>query len=170
MTKIYNSDTIKEVRDAAKIQISTDATPQETSDKVVYTMEVNPKLLRTNNVFKASNNSSSGSSTIYTTPTDRDFFLTEVYFSFIKDATCDVATAANLGIQATNGFLGASITLVQFPCLTLTAQSDSGQVVFKNPVKIDRGTSIQIMNAAFTVGSMVRVGGIRGYTVENTGA
>lgn len=141
MAIIYNSDLSKEVIAGAKIQTSRDVIPNQIADKVVPVMEVNPKLLRRINTFGAGTASNATSATVYTTPTDRDFFLTAAVFSMIKDAT-STSTLSNL-ITTIDG---ASVNLIRIPGFTLTAQSGSISISFPQPIKIDRGVTIRLNN------------------------
>lgn len=105
-----------------------------------------------------------GSSTIYTTPTDKDFYLCNVQFSFSKDAACDVATGS-IGIQTTID--GAAQIIIRLPVITLTAQNNTLSFNFVKPLKIDRGVTL-ILTGTYTAGVMSRTGNIVGYTEETT--
>lgn len=102
---------------------------------------------------------STGSQTIYTTPAEKDFYLTSATVSIIKDATCDMATGAVVILVTVNGVQSAVIGI---STLTLTAQSDSVSVSFKYPIKIDRSSTV-VMGGTFTAGACVRTGCITGF-------
>lgn len=166
MATNYNSELSKEFTEGGKIQISRDRIPTEFAEKVVPVMEVNPKFFRRINILSTSNKPTTGANTAYTTPTDRDFFLTNVQFSLIKDSTCDQATGT---VTLTSTQDGVSKTIVAIPVITLTAQSESIQVNFPYPIKLDRGV-IVTTTATYTVGVMVRQTNLQGYTVDNINA
>jgi hypothetical protein len=164
MATIYNSDLTKELREGAKLQTSTDSIPSQLAEKVVPVMEVNPKLLKSCNIIRHVNNAASGSNTIYTTPTDRDFYLVTAWLSYTKNVTCDITTGAvAITAQAEEG---SAFTILGLANFTLAVESDSGQISFPTPVKLKRGTAIT-MSGTFTAGAMSRSGGITGYTIDN---
>lgn len=166
MAQIYNSDLSKELVDGAKIQTSYDKVPNQLADKVVPVMEVNPKLFRISNVVRNINTTASGAQTMYTTPTDKEFYLTGLYFSIIKDAACDMASGA---VTINASVDGVSRTLFGIAVLTATAQNSSITFSFPTPVKVDKGAGI-VYSGTFAAGTCARTGGINGYLVENINA
>jgi len=115
-------------------------------------------------IIKASGSSTTGTMTIFTTPTDKDFYITGLYLSMIKDVTNDMATG-NVAIALTID--GVTVNPIGIGVLTLTAQSESVAFPFTTPIKVDRGTAITI-GATYTAGSMRRFGSVHGYTEEVT--
>lgn len=98
-----------------------------------------------------------GVSTIYTTPTNRDFFLTSAYLDMLKIVTdngtfCVLQASVNGAIQ----------WLIALTGVTLNADSKNASVVFNPPIKIDRGTNIQCFCNSGTVSQLF--GRITGYT------
>ena len=91
MATIYNSDLFKEMASAGALQQAVDKIPNQLAEKVVPVMEVNPKLFRRINIIKQDDLQNATSSTTYTTPTDKDFFLTNLNFSYIKTNTATTA-------------------------------------------------------------------------------
>lgn len=158
MAKIYNSDLSKELQAGAKIQINVDRVPDELAEKVVPVMEVNPKLLRRVTIMKRGLSTATGTITIYTTPADKDFYLTDFYISYFKDAACD-----NTSIIMTAAVDGASVELWGIRRPTLTADSDNISFNLNFPIKIDRNTTITL-TGTFAVGVLQRQAGIFGYT------
>lgn len=99
---------------------------------------------------------------LYTTPTDKDFYLTSAQLSMIKDAT---STSTNSYIEvAVNGVATVLLTIAGF---SLTAQNDSVAQSFPNPIKLDRGSQIRIANTTAVANSRAH-GTIQGYTEETT--
>jgi len=160
MATINNSDLKKNLIEGAKINIVTEAVPSELGKTVVPVMETNPKLLRICDIIKYGVCSDSTVSAIYTTPADRDFYLTACSLSLIKDATA-VSNISNLQVYIG----GIAINVLAIAGITLTAQNGSMSLSFPTPIKIDRDTAIAIRNsnATSTVNS---VGTIIGYIVE----
>jgi len=115
-------------------------------------------------IIRNSNTSATGSITPYTTPDDKDFYLTAIGLSYSKNATCDVATG-NVALNVTID--GVSVAVVSLAMLTLTAEKDSVYVNFNPPIKVDRGTAITGTNT-YTAGLMRRTCNVVGYTEEVT--
>jgi hypothetical protein len=165
--KIYNSELSHEIRDGAKIQQSVDGIPSELADKVIPVMEVNPKLLRVIDVVRNATATPNSNTTIYTTPTDRDFFLTTAQLAYVKDATCDIASGVGPRISVT--MFGETTTrgILESAVITLTADSQIISIAFPRPIKLARGSAITgDRGAAFTVGNLVRSFSITGYTTN----
>lgn len=114
------------------------------------------------NIVRQSSTVNSASATIYTTPSDKDFYLVGYVFSIIKDAT---ATATNMEIYAYID--GVNRSLCRIVGLTLTPQNDSIAMQFEHPIKVDRGTNISIINNT-AVANLSVSANIFGYTVETT--
>lgn len=155
-----NSDTVREVRESLHIQTSTDNVPVP-----IPVVETNPKLLRKTNFLLRASRAASGDSTITTTDTKKETYITSIIFSVAKDATCDMANGS-IYIAATID--GGTKTLVSVANLTLTAQNPFIVVQFKDPVLIDKGTNILFTGVTYAVGTMVRDCVLHGYTVENS--
>lgn len=133
--------------------------------------EVNPIIQPTIELLRKSNiqanitlTSSSASSGIYTTPADKDFYLTSCDLSFIKDAACDINSGAffiRIYVDGTPRYIGIAR-------LTLTAQHSVLSHDFQVPIKIDRNTTLTLIAGTFTAGSCISNATIIGYTVEVT--
>lgn len=162
MTTIYNSDLTKEIIQGAKIQTSLDTVPNKLASSVVPVMEVNPKLLREINLNKYGTASNSTSAILYTTPTDKDFYITSAQISLIKDAT-STSTETYISCEMENGSLGILIDISTF---TLTAQTAQNSISFPFPIKIKRGTNITINNTT-NVANIRSSATITGYLIDN---
>jgi len=150
-----NTQVINEIRDALKL------TTNERLPNPIPVIEVNPKLVKTDNyIYKVY--TSSGSTTIYTCPTNQDTYLKEVVFSLIKNAACDGATGSVSFLVVVNG---ATLPFY-IPTITLTAQETSIKYRFPNGLKLDRGSIMSLSNNTFTAGIMVRSVGITYSTDE----
>jgi len=165
MPTIYNSDLSKELQQGASLQVS-GGIPNQLAEKVVPVMEVNPKLLRRINIVKQISKTASGSSTIYTTPTDKDFYLCTALLSCSSDAAND---GTNFYLQCIPDEIGQTTNLIHITKITLSAINQSLVEYFFNPIKIKRNSVIAISHT-FTAGVANFSGSITGYTVDNPNA
>jgi len=157
--QIQNSSTIRELRTAAGLSIS-EGFPQGLANQIVPVIELNPKLFRLTNVLRDAASVSTGSTTIFTTSSDKDFFLTNVSLTTEANATADSVFTKMEVIQD-----GVTRVIALIRKLSLTAHSSSLVLQFNNPLKVDRGTAITITQS-FTVGASTTGGLIAGFEVE----
>lgn len=112
-----------------------------------------------------STDSTGATVTLKTTPNveGQDFFLSSIRITFVKDATCNVASTASLGprIRATIG--GTAVVLANFPQITLTGQELTSFINYSLPIKIDKNTAIELVNSTFTAGTLNVSATITGY-------
>lgn len=162
--KIYNSNLTKEIIDGARLQQQQGGIPSELAEKVIPVMEVNPKLLKAATIIKSAQILNNSPQTIYTTPTDKDFYLTNVALSTSKDVT---ATSIVTALSATvNGITGVILRLCT---LTLTAERGEMACSLNPPIKVDPGSAITITTST-NVGNIAAAGSIVGYLEDNTTA
>lgn len=159
MATIRRGTIVANIIDALKLQVG-NVLPNDTSDKLVLTFDYSNSL--NCDIVRHSSLVTSGSGTLYTVPSDKDFYLKYVTLSVVKDATCDMATGA-VGVSAIIG--GAARGLLAVPVLVTTAQNQSTQITFPTPIKIDRGTGITI-SGTYTAGLMARYTTIGGFTTD----
>jgi hypothetical protein len=160
MAQINNSDLIKALIDGARLHAAAEKIPDKIASVVVPVLDVTPSFHRIVNIVKFNGTSSTGSSIIYTTPTNKDFYLAGAFISANFDATADnVLTRMLVFINSTD------IQLLQMNKNSLTAFSGYMNREFTTLIKIDRGTPITI-TSAFTVGAGTYSGGICGIEVE----
>jgi hypothetical protein len=159
MANINNTQLSKELIDGAKIQVSHDKIPTQLADKVVPVMEVNPKSFRRINVVKQTQNTGT-TATIYTTPTDKDFYLVGYNLSLIKDVT---ATSVLTRLRAVID--GATVDIAQIMGITLTPQERTISNSFSVPIKLDRNTTLTVANSTNVANTNTGCS-IIGYTVE----
>lgn len=157
MARINRSSVLLWLQDVLGLQSGAQAPPLELEPRVQPTVDINPKI---SNVIKTFVNSVSGTTTIYTTPSDKDFYLTFAALGLTKDATADLTLS---GIQITTD--GATKVILPLPLQTTTAESVHIQLSFPYPLKCDRGTTIQMLGS-FTVGAASRRGAIGGFILE----
>lgn len=164
MATIYNSDLQKELQEGAKIQVR-DKAPTEITDKVLPVMEVNPKFFRRVNWNFAGAGTNATSTSLGTTPTDREIYVTGATLSVTKDATA-TTTYVRLNCTADNG---QSVILCSFGCITLTAEQHDMSVSFPFPIRLKKGTTITI-SASTAVGNFNAFASVFGYQVMNADA
>lgn len=148
--------------DALKLQQGDKGNPSDTSDKVVLTYDFSNA---NSAIAKHASVTTSGASAavVYTCPTDKDFYLTSAVLTAFKDVACDVATGT-LILRATIG--NAVVSLLPITIITATAQEQSREIVFSPPIKIDRGSTINITGHTFTAGIFNRYVCISGFESE----
>jgi len=134
------------------------------SDDVIPTIQPVIQVAPVARIVRNGNTSATGSLTPYTTPTDKDFYLTAIGLSYSKNVTCDVATG---NVQLNITVDGASVAVIALAMQTLTAQDGTAYISFPIPIKVDRGTAITGTNS-YTAGAMRRTGVVVGYTEEVT--
>jgi len=132
----------------------------ELSPNVVAVVPVTPI---TNIIRTASTNTTAGG-TIFTTPDDKDFYLTDVMLSASKNAACDVVIGTYAALQITVN--GLTVQISRITSLTATDQNDTVVLNFTFPIKIDRDTIISIASSSYTAGLSSRNATIYGYTEE----
>ena len=166
MATIQNHELTTELVKGSKLNSNFEQVPMQLAEKIVPVMEVNPKLLRRTSILRENNRSTSGTFTIYSTPSNQDFYLTGLYVSFIKDVVCDTATNSQ-GYYVGCYIDGSLRQLVEFPVITLTAQEGRIYLEFTKPIKIDRNTAIT-MPGTFTAGVCLRNAIVYGYVDEQS--
>jgi hypothetical protein len=122
--RIFNNQTNQEISN-------------EVLDYITPTIEIRPRLN-----FFLQDQTSLTTKTIFTTATDKDTYVTNLTLGVIKDVT---STSAFSRLLATVG--GVVQALARIPSQTLTPQSEIVSINFNYPLKLDRGTSIQITNS-----------------------
>lgn len=161
MAQIHNTETIKRILDEAGIQTSMDDVPTQLASKVVPVLIANPPIFST--IGKDISEGSTGSTTIYTTPSDKDFYLTSMGLAYTKDAVCDNVLVNG---RVTNSD-GTTVQLILLPSQTTTAGNDHEILPLLYPLKLARSSNIS-MAGNFTAGTMNKRMFITGYLVETS--
>lgn len=134
-----------------------DMMPEEI-EGIVAVIPITPKA----NIVRGDSAVNTATITPYTTPTDKDFYLTSIQFSIIKDVT-NQATYYRI-----NGTIeGVSKRIAQIQCITLTPQYSNGHITFNPPIKLDRGTNVQGVVDSAVANVSISLS-LTGYTVETT--
>lgn len=103
--------------------------------------------LRGEEILRSYNTLTTGG-TIYTTPTDKDFYLTSCTLALAKDAACDQASG-HIYLQVITG--GSTQSILTLPVITLTAQQS--QISLSNlNIKCDKNTAVFLAIGSMTAG------------------
>jgi len=154
-TQVYN-----EIRDALKLNLNVERMPN-----AIPVIEVNPKIVK-NGFLENLKKGTSGGGTVFTSNSNKLTYITQIVFTMVKDATCDVA----------DGTLGVSFNIdnkayyIDIPILTLTAQNQTITINFEHPVLMDKGSNFVFSSNTFTVGKMWRSVAITGFLDEYSNA
>jgi len=163
MVKIFNSDTLFNLKEAISIQQGVDTITPEAKPDFQPSIETNPRLLRIADLIISATSSATGNLVVYTTPTGKQwFYLTGMSVCLIKDATCNQATGA---IHVNASVLGTK-NLLSLATITLTAQQYAKEVIYSIPLRLDKGTQVAF-NVSYTLGVMQRVINLYGYLSES---
>jgi len=114
------------------------------------------------NVIATGGNAATAAVTIYTTPTDKDFFLHSVHISYEKNATAD---NTEIYVSATLANKLTAVNLIDIATLSLTASRDTQVIVFPKPLLLARGVGIGLYGT-FSVGALIKTAQITGFTEE----
>lgn len=145
------------MQDLLGIQAGSQSVPVESGNTIQPVVEVGPKFT---NFLKYGTSTLSTTTTAYTTPSDKDFYLTLAQLSYVKDAANDnVIYYINVIVG------GLSCRLNIMKAVPATANSDTYSQSFNYPIKIDRGTAISVVGA-FTAGTQTRCWVIGGFILE----
>jgi hypothetical protein len=155
MVQINRSSVMQQARDILDIPASI-SNIKDTHTTIQPVVEIGPKFTT---IARHVSSTTTGSSTIYTTPTDKDFYLTYAQLNITKDATSD---NVNCNLLAT---LNAVRRILSINTQTTTAGSFNAANSFPYPIKIDRGTNITV-NGTFTVGATTKEACIGGFILE----
>jgi len=157
MVKIQRTSILNNATNELNIQLGTEQPPSEIGGGVNLVYPINQKYT---SVFYEKVQTLSASTSIYTTPTDKDFYLTYLTLSVVKDAANDNTVTT---LSASNRGVATRLCSLQF--LTTTQATDHLELIFPYPIKLDRGTSISIVGS-FAAGTMTKVASIGGFLVE----
>lgn len=153
-----------EVGEIARIQAGltlSEGFPQNLIPNVQPVLDITPYKHQKTDWIKSGGSSATGGTTIVTTDAVKKTWLTGVYYTLIKDATCDVASNNNHLVSTTIN--GVSVGLIRNSILTLTAQTINIFVEFPKPILLSKNSTVSIGTLTFTVGSMIRSAVLYGY-------
>lgn len=156
--QVQNRDIINNIQNDLGLNPGPDALPSTVTPSI---QPVYPVYEKVANICVANSNVNSTSQTIYTTPANKDFYVTSLCLSVIKDATATSTDSTITGVVN-----GATITLARIAGLTLTAMNDSITMSFPVPIKLDRGTAVNLTNST-NVANVTSRATVQGFTKNN---
>jgi hypothetical protein len=159
--EIQSTDLKKAIIEATKINPSAATIPSKLSDVVVPVIDVSPAHNRIIDFVSTGAATNNTGATLFTTATDKDFYLTNVSISMIKDVT---ATSTGSYVSVIMG--GSTKTIARIVGITLTVQQGNMVVNFPVPIKLDRGTLVTVNNTT-NVANVSALATVYGYYVDN---
>ena len=133
--------------------------PRELSKNIQLVYNVNPRKMAI--VVRGSSNSSTGSSAIFTTSLNNNFFLTAVSLTNQSDATADNTLISFVIIPRG----GVATNILRFAKITTTVFQGSITLNLTVPILLDRGSVISF-NTSFTVGASNSSASLVGYETD----
>lgn len=155
MKTISNPDVVNNATSILFLQPITDGVINSIDPTAKAVIEIGPRF--STEIFGTNVITGTGASTLVTTDTKRDFYLTSAHISCSKDVLADMTS---LDLRAIIN--GKTIRLLQLNFNTLTVDTDHLEMTYAHPIKIDRNTAIQI-SGTFTAGTVQKVGTITGF-------
>jgi len=132
------------------------------SVEVMPNIQPTIEIKRYCDIVRQTNATNVTSQTIFTTPADKDFYLTSCALGVMKDAL-NASTVENLQ----GAVAGVGRVFLSIPSITLTAQTANITQTFDPPIKLDRASTIDLASTS-AVATIRMTGCITGYTVETT--
>lgn len=162
---IYNSDATRALIAGAGIQTSSDRVPSELADKTLPMIDQTPDFHRVIGFSSTNSTGNTGALTIHTASAVKDTYITNLSFSIVKSAACDIATG-DLTITGLIDGKGTSSALGTIGVLTTTLERDTIQIVFPVPLKMARSGTIALSSVTFSLGALQRSATATGYEVN----
>lgn len=154
---ITRSSVLNNAANELGVTLANDKIPSVIHPEINLVYPVNVKY---SYVAKQGNSSATGTTTIYTTPRDKDFYLTFVSITFKHDAACDgTQIYFNITID------GLQTLLIRRYLNTGVAGADAVIVALPYPIKCDRNTAIEIVGT-FAAGTQSKAASIAGFILE----
>jgi len=157
MAKVTRSSILLEAQNLAGTQSAAEAIPNQMANVIQPTLELNPRFA---NILRSDAGTVSGSRTLYTTPLDKDFYVTSAQLSNQRSVASDQTV-----VELTCYVGGAIRRILAIPNLATTAGEVSITISFPYPLKVDRGTNI-LHTCSFTAGASTRYAIITGFILE----
>ena len=154
-----NSKVIDKIVARLGLQTAVDKLPVDLVPTIQPVLEVTP--VEDIDVISSQSIIATGNITLFTTPTDRDFYLTHAALSNQSDATADNTLISLVVTLAT----GVGDELIRMDKLTLTAFSNTIALAFPRPIKLKMGSTISF-GSTFGVGASSTSATITGFLVD----
>jgi hypothetical protein len=146
MATIYNSEIVKNASNALGIQLSREKPLNESAEKIIAVVELNPLLVSSPNVHKSS---TATTGTIYTVPSDGDFYLTIATMSIITTAAGVNGLRMSITLAETNESL-VLLDLKSSNSAVVDTNSPVISQIFNPPLKLKKGSTV-ILTSTGTV-------------------
>jgi len=159
MAKVERREIVQRVIDGLRLDVGRELTPQEVEDKIRAVFVANEENII--DTIRSATRTTTGSTTIFTTPSDKDFFLTYATLSYHCNASAD---AIQYLVQIIID--GATQSILRLSKITLIALNDRLTINFNPAIQLDRNTAISLTQT-FTVGLSSVSGAVGGYTKES---
>jgi len=159
MVEVQNTEVINNLAKELK-ESNPNMVPRSVMDKIQAVIIANVDHKENTLVFDA-NRTTTGTTTIFTTPADKDFYLIACSMNYTADVTAD---SILYSLQAVP-FGDVSTQFLSLRKNTVTLQNDNVNISFPIPIKLAR-SSIISMSQSFTVGASAMDGQIFGFTVD----
>jgi len=156
MATITRSSVLLWFQNLLGLQAGNDKIPTELNDKIMPVVDITPKITT---IVRAADNAVTGGIVAYTTPSDKDFFLTYLHFGYTKDV------AATSGAIYVRFYTDGAIRYITLTAQSTTAETRFSDITFPYPIKIDKNTAIDMIGA-FGAGAMTKYMTIGGYILE----
>lgn len=157
MAQVNKREVIQQLVDGLRLEAGVDRIPVSISEVIQPVYVSNPDMVCDS--FGQGTTTTTGTSyTLFTPPTDKDFFVTGCFLQLQADAASDLLEAA---ITARIGGVNRKIAVIRK--LTTTASTITLPLVFHAPIKIDRGISV-VYGGAWTAGNAVITAQLTGFT------
>lgn len=161
MVTINSQELKRAFSDSTKSQLVEQ--PNQIDNRIVIpTIDITPRNHAVVNLVKHGNASNATSSTVFTTDTKKETYVTAAVLSVTKDAT---ATSTVTTIQVIPESTNVAANLLHITGLTLTAQSDCMSLSFNPPIKLAKGSNVTITNSTNVANVNARAT-IVGYEVD----
>ena len=158
MAKINNTEVTKRIVEDGKVSVS-EGIPNQLSNIISPVLVVNPQRVVT--FLGDMSTSSTGTHILYASSATKETYVTGVWLAVADDATSD--SGRSRIVVTVNG---VAHDLLSSRKLTTTATSSTQEMVYPVPIKIDKGSNVNLM-LSFTAGVEVVAAGVVGYEVDS---
>jgi len=161
--EVLNTDVFTELKQVTGSNLLKDILPKKLATSIVPVIDINPKHSWFTNVQNSGfSTAANTTTTIYTTPTTSDFFLTGFTLALSADATSTLTAAAIKYYNENN----KEIVLAYLSKPSVIADSQTLSLSFP-PLKIARGTNISLQLYGGVTANHACGGSIWGHLVGN---
>lgn len=154
-----NKQLVNTAIDELKLNPRTDAVPQQVIPTIQPVFELKRKTIT---VFSSASASNATSALVYTTPSDRDFYLVASHLSMKKDGSSPSTSSSIVAVPDSTG-AGVAINFVQGSASL--AQEAHIYMDYPLPIKLKRNSQITVTNSSGTA-TIIASAFIYGYTED----